>query len=103
MAEITTVTFDLWQTLLLDERNLGEARALVRLEGAQSALSTRGKDFSIRHIREAYNSCFVQCRDIRDSGLDVDFIEQVSIFMNDIDAGLTYSLGQGVVDDIAQA
>ena len=101
MAEITTVTFDLWQTLLLDERNLGEARALVRLEGAQSALSTRGKDFSIRHIREAYNSCFVQCRDIRDSGLDVDFREQVSIFINHIEPGLTNSLDQDVVDSIA--
>ena len=102
MAEITTVTFDLWQTLLLDERNLGEARALVRLEGAQSALSTRVKDFSIRHIREAYNSCFVQCRDIRDSGLDVNFREQVSIFVNHIEPGLTNSLDQAVMDNIAR-
>ena len=101
MTEITTVTFDLWQTLLLDERDLGNARALVRLQGAQSALTTLGKDFSIEHIRQAYDSCFLQCRNIRDSGLDVDFREQVSIFVDHIESGLTDDLDQAVMDDIA--
>ncbi len=101
MTEITTVTFDLWQTLLLDERDLGNARALIRLQGAQSALTTLGKDFSIEHIRQAYDSCFLQCRNIRDSGLDVDFREQVSIFVDHIESGLTDDLDQAVMDDIA--
>ncbi|MBC8280337.1 MAG: HAD family hydrolase [Chloroflexi bacterium] len=101
MTEITTVTFDLWQTLLLDERDLGHARALVRLEGAQSALAPLGKDFNIEHIRDAYNSCFVECRDIRDGGLDVDFREQVSIFVNHIENNLADSLDRAVMDDIA--
>ena len=101
MTEITTVTFDLWQTLLLDERDLGHARALIRLEGAQSALATLGKDFSIEHIRGAYDSCFLQCRNIRDSGLDVDFREQVSIFVDHIESGLTDDLDQALMDDIA--
>jgi len=101
LTEITTVTFDLWQTLLLDERDLGNARALIRLQGAQSALTTLGKDFSIEHIRQAYDSCFLQCRNIRDSGLDVDFREQVSIFVDHIESGLTDDLDQAVMDDIA--
>ena len=73
MAEITTVTFDLWQTLLLDERDLGQARAMVRLEGAQSALAKFGQDFDLEKISAAYMSCFQQCREVRNGGLDVDF------------------------------
>ena len=39
MNQITAVTFDLWQTLLLDNRELGLARALLRLEGTRDALA----------------------------------------------------------------
>ncbi len=101
MTEITTVTFDLWQTLLLDERELGEARALVRLEGARSALAKFGRDFDLEHIRTAYMSCFQHCRGVRDGGLDVDFREQVSIFIDHIESGLAVRVGSGVMDEIA--
>ena len=101
MAEITTVTFDLWQTLLLDERDLGQARAMVRLEGAQSALAKFGVKFDIAHISRAYTSCFEQCREVRNSGMDVDFREQVSIFVNHIKPGLTKHLDSLIMDEIA--
>ena len=102
MADITTVTFDLWQTLLLDERDLGQARAMVRLEGAQSALAKFGEDFDIDHIREAYMSCFQRCRDVRDDGIDVDFREQVAIFINHIKPGLAERLDAQIMDEIAE-
>ncbi len=102
MADITTVTFDLWQTLLLDDRDLGQARALVRIEGAQSALTKFGEDFDLAHIREAYMSCFEQCREIRGNGLDVDFREQVAIFVNHIKPGLAERLDPGIMDKIAE-
>lgn len=100
MAEITTVTFDLWQTLLLDDRELGQARALVRLEGAQSALAKFGEDYDLVHIREAYRSCYRHCHDIRAGGLDVDFREQVSIFVNNISSGLVDRLDLGMMNEI---
>jgi len=102
LADITTVTFDLWQTLLVDERDLGQARAEVRLEGAKSALAKFGKKFGLEHIREAYMSCFQQCRDVRDGGLDVDFREQVSIFVNHIEPGLAEQLTPRVMDEVAE-
>ncbi len=103
MAEITTVTFDLWQTLLLDEQDLGQARALVRLEGARSALADFGEVFDLEHIREAYQSCFRQCRETRDGGLDVGFREQVSIFVNNISPGLAGRLDRETMDEIARS
>lgn len=102
MADITTVTFDLWQTLLLDDRDLGEARALVRLEGAKSALAKFGEDFALDHIRESYMSCFQQCREVREDGLDVDFREQVAIFVNHIKPNLAERLEPGIMDEIAE-
>ena len=102
MAAITTVTFDLWQTLLLDERDLGQARAMVRLEGAQSALAKFGQDFDLEKISDAYMSCFQQCREVRNGGLDVDFREQVSIFVNHINPGLAERLDRTIMDEIAQ-
>ena len=103
MAEITTVTFDRWQTLLLDEQDLGQARALVRLEGAQSALAEFGENYDLDRIREAYQACFRQCKEIRDGGLDVDFREQVSIFVNDISPGLVDRLDRETMDEIARS
>ena len=51
---IRGVTFDLWQTLLMDNRELGLARMQVRLDGAKQALEEVGEEFSEDQIREAY-------------------------------------------------
>ncbi|MDA1128873.1 MAG: HAD family hydrolase [Chloroflexi bacterium] len=103
MAEITTVTFDLWQTLLVDGLDLGQARALARLEGAQSSLANFGEDYDLEHIRAAYQSCFQQCREVRDGGLDVDFREQVSIFVDNISPCLSVRLDRETMDEIAHS
>ena len=75
MPQLTAVTFDLWQTLLLDNRELGRARAQVRLEGAQQALRKAGQGYELEHLREAYRACYRQCRQIREQNLDVSFRE----------------------------
>ena len=85
---MTTVTFDLWQTLLLDNRELGRARAQVRLEGAQNALKQFGEEYDLEHIREAYRSCYRHCHAVRDQNLDVSFREQVEVFIGNISPGL---------------
>ena len=100
MAPITAVTFDLWQTLLLDNRELGRARAQVRLEGAQNALRAWGKEFDVEHIREAYRLCYRQCHAIRENNLDVSFREQVEMFINNIEAGLVEKLDEETIQEI---
>ena len=84
MTNITAVTFDLWQTLLLDNRERGSARATVRLEGTEQALNKFGEAYDLEHIREAYRACYQHCRLIREDGLDVSFQEQIEIFVNNI-------------------
>ena len=103
MAQITAVTFDLWQTLPLDNRELGRARAQVRLEGAAEALRKVGEEYSIDHIREAYRACFRHCHKIREQNLDVSFREQVELFVNNISPGLVSRLDERTTQEIYDA
>ena len=101
MAVIKGVTFDLWQTLLLDNRELGRARMQVRLNGAIDALQDAGERFGEDRVREAYRQCYRTCHDIRAQELDVSFMEQVEIFISNIDDGLLQRLSEEVVRRIA--
>ncbi|PKB80869.1 MAG: hypothetical protein BZY88_07585 [SAR202 cluster bacterium Io17-Chloro-G9] len=103
MSQLTAVTFDLWQTLLLDNRELGRARAQVRLEGAQEALQQTGRDFDLEHIREAYRACYRRCRQIREDNIDISFREQVEIFINNIRGGLVDQLDEETIQEIVRA
>ena len=100
MAQITAVTFDLWQTLLLDNRDLGRARAQVRLEGAQNCLKNFGREYDLEHIREAYRACYRYCHEVRARNLDVSFREQVEIFIDNISPGLTAQLPEEITQQI---
>ena len=100
MPEITAVTFDLWQTLLLDNRELGRARAQIRLEGAQTALAGFGESYDLERIREAYRACYQECRRIREALLDVSFRDQVEIFINNIDDELVQRLDEETIQEI---
>lgn len=100
MSVIEAITFDLWQTLILDDRELGRARTQRRLEGALEALTDHGYDFSYEQLQEAYRSCFRTCRVIHAEEKDVTFDEQVGIFINNIDENLLQRLDDQVVDRI---
>ena len=102
MSGITTVTFDLWQTLLLDNRELGLVRAQYRLDGAQQSLTAAGQSFTMEQIWEAYRACYQRCRKIREGHLDVGFDEQVKIFVDFIDTGLPDRLGPDTMEKITR-
>ena len=103
MSLITAVTFDLWQTLLLDNRELGRARAQLRLEGAQDALKRAGEEYNIEYLREAYRACYRHCRLVREENLDVSFPEQVEIFINFISPDLADRLSEEITQEITRA
>ena len=98
---ITAVTFDLWQTLLLDNREIGLARMEIRLEGALEALREAGEEFSEDQVREAYRQCYRTCHEIRAQERDVTFLEQIEFFIRHIDHGLMDRLHEDVVNQIA--
>ena len=100
MAAINAVTFDLWQTLILDNRELGLQRAQARLDDARRILRQHGVDYEPDHIREAYRGCYRACRAVRNENRDVSFREQVNIFIDLIEAGLSGRLPESAVAEV---
>ena len=102
MPAITAVTFDLWQTLLIDNRELGTTRGEARLEGVRQALAGCGEFFDPQRIGDAYWECYRECVKIRESLLDVSFDEQIGIFIESVDTGLTHRLGPDAIAEISR-
>ena len=102
MGDISVVTFDLWQTLILDRRELGLARTQIRLEGTRDALARFGEDYDLEQVQEAYRSCYRKCQQIRNEGLDVSFREQVGIFIEYISTDLADRLDRDTKEEIVR-
>ena len=103
MSAITAVTFDLWQTLLLDNPEVGRVRTQARLNGAQEALRKAGEIHSREVIEAAYQNCARRCQEIREGLTDISFPEQVALFVNGIRPGLADRLPAAVFQEIASA
>ena len=103
VTAINAVTFDLWQTLILDNRELGLQRAQARLDGARKTLLANGGDYDPDHIREAYRGCYRACRAVRNDNKDVSFRQQVEIFIDLIDDGLSGRLPESAVAEIERS
>ena len=102
MPEITAVTFDLWQTLLIDNRDLGLARGEARLDGVRRVLADCGEEYDSDRISEAYWDCYRRCVAIREDLLDVSFDEQIAIFVESISPGLQQRLGEDAMAEISR-
>ena len=102
MSGINTITFDLWQTLLLDTREMGRERANLRLTGTQAILLACGEKCDIEDLNEAYSNCCQECRSIREQGLDISFQEQVGLFLSNISVGLSDRVGKETFSKLMQ-
>lgn len=98
----TAITFDLWQTLILDDRDLGSKRAQQRIEGVDGALRLCGLEFSLEHLWQAYRDCAVTCNAVRAQGRDISFNEQISSFIECIDESLCKDLPDETITKIGR-
>ena len=103
MPAITAVTFDLWQTLLLDSPEVGRVRTQARLEGAQAALGKAGEIHRREVIEAAYQNCARRCQEIREGLTDISFPEQVALFVDGIRPGLAARLPAAALQEITVA
>jgi HAD superfamily hydrolase (TIGR01509 family) len=102
VSGINTITFDLWQTLLLDTKEMGRERANLRLTGTQAILLACGEKCDIGNLNEAYHNCYQECRSIREQGLDISFQEQVGLFVSNISPGLRDRVGERTFNKLMQ-
>ena len=100
MTEISAVTFDLWQTLILDTRENGIARSNLRLSGTSETLRSANLDYDLTAIKQAYEKCSDYCREIRNSHRDINFDQQVKVFIRFIDPTLLAKLSRQAIEQI---
>ena len=102
MHQIAAVTFDLWQTLILDTRENGITRSKLRLSGTRDILESVDLDYSISELQKAYDKCSIHCREIREHQEDISFVQQVDIFIGFIDPNLRDQLPDQAVKQIRE-
>lgn len=101
LSDINAVTFDLWQTLLLDNPEQGRTRTRARLEGTMDLLAQVGENFDLDQIEQAYRDGVRRCQEIRDAHRDVTFLQQVQIFVNFISPRLVERIPDSTFRGIA--
>ena len=92
MASIDAVTFDLWQTLIVDFPERGRPRMQARLDGVLKTLQGEGFDVPEEGMREASRKTYEACDAVRLNGSDVTFDEQIDIFLRNVDVGMAKGL-----------
>jgi putative hydrolase of the HAD superfamily len=75
------VTFDLWETLIIDDPELDAKRREIRCEGLQSALSKYGAEISPDKMRRAYDESAVKFYDVWRGDIDLSTDEQIRIIL----------------------
>ena len=103
MTQISAVTFDLWQTLILDTMENGIARSNLRLSGTSEILRLANLDYDLTEIQQAYEQCSDYCREIRNSHKDINFDQQVEVFIRFIDHALLEKLSRQAIEQIREA
>ena len=86
--QISCITFDLWNTLIIDKPEFGESRAKLRIESINQTLFNIGEIFSENTLQEAYSQCIEDCNNNRIRGKDISFNMQIELFVKKIDPSL---------------
>jgi len=82
---ISCITFDLWNTLIIDKPGFGDNRARLRIESVKQTLFNIGEIFSEQTLEKAYSQCITYCNHIRTEGKDISFEIQIELFIKKID------------------
>jgi HAD superfamily hydrolase (TIGR01509 family) len=92
MRTLTAVTFDLWQTLIIDTPEIGRPRAELRMRRTVEALADAGYRYAPQQAMDAFRRCSTQCGDVRENEGDVTFGEQVRLFLQLLDPDMAEHL-----------
>ena len=94
-GNIQAVTFDLWNTLIVDSGGGGRSRADRRIEATVAALKDCGRDYPVERVEEAYWASQQRFEQVRIRGLDTRFEVQLNDFLDTIEDGLARAIDPG--------
>ena len=91
-SAIEGITFDLWNTLIVDVAGGGVARAKKRIDATTHILSEYGVDCTKEKVAKVYWDSQQKFENVRIRGLDTAFDVQFDDFLDSIEPGLSKSL-----------
>ena len=94
IGSIKAVTFDLWQTLILEEAEVNRRRAQLRIIRISEALREAGHPHSEEELWRAYQNCISACAEFRSIGRETSFDGQINIFLEKLKPGLSDTLSR---------
>ena len=91
-STIQGITFDLWNTLIVDVEGGGASRAKKRIDAVSDILAEQGVGCSRDTVARVYWDSQQKFENVRTRGLDTAFEVQVDDFLDSIEPGLSGSL-----------
>ncbi len=88
IGNIKAVTFDLWQTLIVEDHEINKRRAQLRIDRVADALRTVDRPFPEEELWRAFGECVTHCAQFRLKGREVNFDGQIDIFLEKLKPGL---------------
>lgn len=83
MKRDNCVTFDLWETLFIDRRELGHDRDRMRYEGLHHALSSLGIELPLEDLRRAYEETWHQLESIWRRNESISVTDQIRLIIRE--------------------
>ena len=88
IGTIRAITFDLWQTLLLEDAEVNRRRAQLRIDRVAAVLQATTRPFMEKELWRAFKNCVAACGRIRSQGRETSFDRQIEIFLEQLEQGL---------------
>jgi HAD superfamily hydrolase (TIGR01509 family) len=82
------ITFDLWETLIIDEPELDVARGRLRCEGMQRALSSSGIELPLSQIERAYSESAHMLQAIWKRNEELSTLDQIRMILKNASGGV---------------
>ena len=103
IGNIKAVTFDLWQTLILEDAEINKRRAQLRIDRVADALQTAGCPFPEAELWRAFTECVAECGRVRATGRETSFDGQIRIFLDHLQPALSKELSDAQKRTIREA
>jgi putative hydrolase of the HAD superfamily len=100
---LRAVTFDLWETLIVDRVDRTRERTGRRVTGVLDALLAEGRNVTEPQIREAYRANLMAMAALRARGQDTSSEEQVRRFLAHIQKRLPDTIGAEALERVTDA
>lgn len=94
------ITFDLWQTLIVDQQDWGKIRSDLRINSCYETLKENHIPVELEHIAFAYKQTYEECDELRKNGLDISFRDQVLMYLSFIKEGIVEELSESSIRKI---